>query len=103
MSSHEIRALRKQGRSAEALEMARSEYPENAGDIWLLRAYSWVLYDHVKKLVDSYEAKQLSPASLTGQLSPYMREFAKIGSPLKKDGVFSQMLRLASKVSNDWQ
>ena len=103
MSSSEIFALRKKGCSAEALEMARSEYPENAGDIWFLRAYSWVLYDHAKKLVDSYEAKQLSPAALTGKLSPYMREFAKIGSPLRKDSAFSQMLRLAGKVSNDWQ
>ena len=103
MSSSEITALRKQKRSAEALEMARSEYPQNAGDIWFLRAYSWVLYDHAKKLVDSYEAKQLSPAALTGKLSPYMREFAKIGGPLRKDSAFSQMLRLAWKVSKDWQ
>lgn len=103
MSSKEIFALRKEGRSAEALEMARSDYPENSGDIWLLRAYSWALYDHVKKLVDSYEAKQLSPAALTSKLSPYMREFAKIGDPLRKDSAFSQMLRLAGKVSDDWQ
>ncbi len=103
MSSSEIFSLRKQGRSAEALEMARSEYLENPGDIWLLRAYSWVLYDHAKKFVDSYEAKQLSPAALTGKLSPYMREFAKIGNPLRKDSAFSQMIRLAGKVSKDWQ
>lgn len=102
MSANEISALRKP-RPAEALEMARSEYPENAGDIWFLRAYSWVLYDHVKKLVDSYDAKQLSSAALTGKLSPYMREFAKIGGPLRKDSAFSQMLRLAGKVSKDWQ
>ena len=103
MSSNEIFALRKQGRSTEALEMARSDYSENTSDVWLLRAYSWVLYDHAKKLIDSYEAKQLSPAALTGKLSPYMREFAKIGDSLRKDSAFSQMLRLAGKVSNDWQ
>ena len=103
MSSSEIFALRKQGRAAEGLEMARAEYPENAADIWLLRAYAWVLYDHVKKLVDSYEAKHLSPGALTGQLTPYMREFAKIASLLRRDSAFSQMLRLAGKVSKDWQ
>lgn len=103
MSSNEIFALRKQGRSTEALEMARSDYSENTSDVWLLRAYSWVLYDHAKKLIDLYEAKQLSPAALTGKLSPYMREFAKIGDALRKDSAFSQMLRLAGKVSNDWQ
>ena len=82
MSSNEIFSLRKQGRSAEALEMARTEYPENKADIWLLRAYAWVLYDQAKKLVDSYEQKHLSPGALTGQLTPCMREFAKIATPL---------------------
>lgn len=103
MSSNEIFALRKHGRAAEALDMARAEYQANAADIWFLRAYAWALYDHAKKLVDAYEAKQLSPAALTSQLTPYMREFAKMGSPLRKDSAFSQMLRLAGKASKDWQ
>jgi tetratricopeptide (TPR) repeat protein len=102
VSSNEIFSLRKQGRLTDALEMARSDYSENTSDIWLLRPYSWVLYDHAKKLVDSYEAKQLAPAALSGKLSPYMREFAKIGDSLRKDSAFSQMLRLAGKVSSDW-
>lgn len=103
MSSNEIFSLRKQGRSAEALEMARAEYPENADDIWFLRAYAWSLYDHVKKLVVSYEAKQLSPIALHGQLTPYMHEFAKIAGPLRGDSTFSQMVRLAGKASKDWK
>lgn len=103
MSSSEIFALRKQGRSAESLEMARAEHPHNTDDIWFLRAYAWALYDHAKKLVDAYEAKQLMPAALTAQLTPYMREFAKIAGPLRKDSAFSQMLRLAGKVAKDWQ
>jgi len=103
VSSSEIFALRKQGRSTEALEMARAEHPNNADDIWFLRAYAWALYDHAKKLVDAYEAKQLSPTVLTGQLTPYMRELAKIASSLRGDSAFSQMLRLAGKASKDWQ
>lgn len=103
MSSSEIFALRKQGHSTEALEMARAEHPNNADDIWFLRAYAWALYDHAKKLVDAYEAKQLSPTVLTGQLTPYMRELAKIASSLRGDSAFSQMLRLAGKASKDWQ
>lgn len=103
MSSTEIFALRKQRRSAEALEMARAQHPNNADDIWFLRAYAWALYDHAKNLVDAYEAKQLSPTALSGQLSPYMREFSKIASPLRRDSAFSQMLRLAGKASKDWQ
>jgi hypothetical protein len=103
VSSSDIFALRKQGRSAEALEMARAEYPENTADIWLLRAYAWALYDHAKKLIDSYEAKQLSPTALSGQLTPYMREFAKIASPLRGDSTFSQLLRLGGKAAKDWR
>ena len=102
MSSKEIFALRKQGRSADALELARSEHPENANDIWFLRAYAWALYDHIKSVVDRYEAKQLSPTALSSQISPYMREFARIGGPLRGDSAFSQIIRLSGKVSKDW-
>lgn len=103
MSSNEIFALNKQKRHAEALEMARAEYSVDGADIWLLRAYAWALYYHAKKLVDAYEAKQLSPSALSGRLTPYMREFAKMALLLRKDSAFSQMLRLAGKVSKDWQ
>ena len=102
MSSGEIFALRKQKRYVEALDLARSEYPQNTSDVWFLRAYAWALYDHAKEIVDRYEAKQLSPAALSGQLSPYMREFARMADALRGDSAFSQVLRLAGKVSKDW-
>jgi len=102
VSSGEIFALRKQKRYAEALDLARSEYPQNTADVWFLRAYAWALYDHAKEIVDRYEAKQLSPAALSGQLSPYMREFARMADALRGDSAFSQVLRLAGKVSKDW-
>ena len=103
MGSNEIFALRKQGRSAQALEMARAEHPSNADDLWFQRAYGWALYDHVKKLVDAYEEKQLSASGLDAQLTPYMREFARMATALRGDAVFSQMLRLAGKVAKDWR
>jgi len=49
------------GSRAQALEMARAEHPSNAGDLWFQRAYGWVLYDHVKNLVDSYEESSFQP------------------------------------------
>lgn len=103
MSSKEIFALRKQGLTSDALEMARAEYQENSADVWFLRAYAWCLYDHVKQLVDTYEAKQLSPTGLNSRMTPYMREFARMGNPLRGDTAFSQMIRLAGKASKDWQ
>lgn len=102
MSSSEVFALRKQNRPAEALALARSEFPQNTSDVWFLRAYAWALYDHIKEIVERYEAKQLPPAALSGQLSPYMREFARIADLLRGDTVFSQILRLTGKVSKDW-
>lgn len=102
VSSSEIFALRKQGRRAEALEMARTEYEKDTADVWFLRAYAWPLYDHVKQLVDAYEAKELSQTALNERMTPYMREFARMANSLRGDSAFSQMLRLAVKVSKDW-
>lgn len=103
MSSQEIFALRKQHRTAEALEMARAEYKKDEADLWFLRAYAWPLYDHVKQIVDAYEAKELSSTALNQRMTPYMREFARMANPLRGDPSFSQMIRLAGKVSKDWQ
>lgn len=103
MSSSEIFALRKQGRTTEALEMARAEYQEDTSDIWLLRAYAWSLYDHVKQLVDKYEAKHLSQPALNERMTSYMREFTRMGNPLRGNIAFSQMIRLAVNVSKDWR
>lgn len=102
-TSAEIFALRKQGRSKDALELARTAYPQNAADIWMARAYAWALYDQIKTIVESFEQKQLSPHDLGEQLTPYMREFTKFGDPLRKDSCFSQMIRLAGKASKGWQ
>lgn len=103
MTSSEIFALRKKNRSAEALEMARAGYPDNIEDIWFLRAYAWALYDHIKKIIELYEAKKLSPNALSDQLTPYMREFSKFANPLRGDSAFSHIVRLAGKTSKDWR
>jgi tetratricopeptide (TPR) repeat protein len=102
VSSYDIFRLRKQGCVAEALKMAREQYSLNASDVWFLRAYAWVLYDHAKRVIDRYEAGELSPAGLSKQLTPWMREFARIAAPLRGDSAFSGMLRLAGKACKDW-
>ena len=103
MSSSDIFALRKQGNSRQALEVARREFGDGSSDIWLLRAYAWVLYDHAKQCIEAYETKSLSPTAMSAELSGYMREFANMGNPLRSDTAFSQMIRLAGKASKDWQ
>ena len=101
MSSSQIFALRKQKRYSEALKLARAEYPQNKSDIWFLRAYAWALYDHMNGIIDRYETKQLSPAALSGQISPYMREFSRMGELLIGDSAFSQIVRLVVKGAKD--
>lgn len=103
MSSNRIFALRKEKRSAEALELARAEYPKDKDDVWMQRAYAWVLYDHVNQLVDAHESKELSAAAFDSQMSRYIREFSRMGNPLRGDTTFSQMVRLGVKASKDWQ
>lgn len=102
MSSHEIFALRKQGRSAEALELARAKYQKGTADIWFIRAYAWSLYDRTKHEIDAFESKQISVSDLNERLTPLMREFARLASPLRGDSAFSQMIRLAVSAAKDW-
>ncbi|KIN78174.1 tetratricopeptide repeat protein [Sulfitobacter mediterraneus] len=102
MDSKEIFGLRRAGKSAEALEAARAGLSGREDDLWFLRAYAWVLYDQVKKIVDEYEQKRLSDSAMANRISPFMREFSKMAAPLRGDTAFSQMLRLAGKVSRHW-
>ncbi|GAA4019194.1 hypothetical protein GCM10022280_18670 [Sphingomonas swuensis] len=101
MGSREIFALRRGGKAPEALELARTEYSDHSSDVWFLRAYGWVLYDVANKAVAAFESKSISAVTLARQLSPCLQEFAKFGDALRGDGTFSQMVRLATKVSKD--
>jgi hypothetical protein len=92
MSAREIFALRRQGRQAEALDLARRAHAgagEGAPDIWLLRAYAWVLYDRIRQAVDAHEAGRLSPTALHAEISPALREFSRMADPLRRDSAFS--------------
>lgn len=102
MGSKEVFALRKQNKSVEALALARNEYLSNNGDIWLIRAYAWCLYDHVKPIIENFESGRISGFELSNRLSPYMREFATIGNPLRGDTCFTQFLNMANKASKGW-
>jgi hypothetical protein len=101
-AADDVRALRKTGKRAEALEMARAEYARNETDVWFLRAYAWALYDQVKKLTEDYEEKRIPAGAVTSRFSPLLHEFANFGNALRGDIAFSHMLRLSNKVSRDW-
>lgn len=103
MTSDIIFKLRREGRSSEALDVARQHIEANASDIWFLRAYAWVLYDQMKDVTDRYDAGNLSVTEMNSQVTPCMREFVTFADPLRRDTAFSQMLRLSGKVSKDWR
>lgn len=102
MDSKEIFALRRAGKSAEALEAARAGLSGREDDLWFLRAYAWVLYDQAKQIVEDHERKHVSDSAMASRISPCMQEFAKMAAPLRGDTAFSQILRLAGKVSRHW-
>ena len=103
MTSDMIFNLRRQGRSSEALHVARENLAANVSDVWFLRAYAWVLYDQMKEVIDRYEAGNLSVSEMNNQFTPCMREFVTFAELLRRDTAFSQMLRLSGKVSKDWR
>ena len=102
MGSKEIFELRRAGQSAEGLRMARAEFQPGMDDVWFLRAYAWCLYDAAKPFAEAGDGGPGGARELNGQFTPLMREFARMGDPLRKDMSFSCMLRLAGKVARDW-
>lgn len=48
MSYQEVKALRQQGKLAEALTLAQADLDQNPSDIWNLRSISWVHYAFMK-------------------------------------------------------
>jgi tetratricopeptide (TPR) repeat protein len=56
----------------------------------------------VKATIEEFEAERLSATSMANRITPFMKEFSKIGDPLRKDTPFSQILRIAGKASGAW-
>ena len=52
MSSREVFALRKSGRIAEALQMARRDYAAFPGDLWNVKALAWSLHSVIREEQD---------------------------------------------------
>ncbi|MBO7125171.1 MAG: hypothetical protein J6V74_04950, partial [Bacteroidales bacterium] len=48
MAFRDVMNLRKSGNAAEAYEMAKADYQQNADDVWSKRALAWCLFDALK-------------------------------------------------------
>lgn len=100
--SKAVFTLRKEGRLDEALAMAREGYAANANDIWMQRAYGWVLYDLIKHAVQEFEDKQIPPGRLANQLNTWLREYHQFGAHERPGMLHSYLLQQVVKASSVW-
>jgi hypothetical protein len=100
--SKAVFTLRKEGRWDEALAMAREGYAANANDIWMQRAYGWVLYDLIKHAVQEFEDKQIPPGRLANQLNTWLREYHQFGANERPGMLHSNLLQQVVKASHVW-
>jgi hypothetical protein len=100
--SREVFQLRKERRLDEALTKARAGFQDAPQDIWMQRAYGWVLYDLLKREIDAFENQTVSAAHLVDRLDTFLREYRRFGENIGPDLLHSQMLNLALKGSRSW-
>jgi len=100
--SHEIFQLRKDHKLVEALEIARKAYGADSVDIWIQRAYGWVLYDLVKRDVEAFERHEISPGELVNRFGVLIGEYRRFGENLRPDLLHSMLLTQVLKGSRIW-
>lgn len=100
--SREVFQLRKEQRLDEALSKARAGFKDAPRDIWMQRAYGWVLYDLLKHEIDAFEYQKVSAAYLGDRLDNFFGEYSRFGKNIAPDLLHSQMLNLALKGSRSW-
>jgi tetratricopeptide (TPR) repeat protein len=100
--SQEIFQLRKEQRLEEALIKARTAFESTPQDIWVQRAYGWVLYDLLKREIESFQVTSNDVAHLAARLDSMIREYRQFGASIRPDLLHSQILTLILKVSREW-
>jgi hypothetical protein len=102
VTAQTINALRKEGHSEEALELAREEYRSNPDDFYLQNAYGWAIHECLKKLAGEQQAQRIGPADAIIQLQGMLREYARLKAIRRPDLLHSMMLQKALKIGRDW-
>jgi tetratricopeptide (TPR) repeat protein len=112
MTFQEINNLRKQGKLEEAYRLAREALQNAPDDLWLNRAMGWVLYDLIKRELqtvsddeeDGIGADSASSNLNFGRIQRYFAEYQRLQLPSDDTWIRSQMLRLAAKAQKaGWQ
>lgn len=100
--SSEVSQLRKSGKLLEALTKAREGFGATPNDIFLQRAYGWVIYDLVKQEVQLFEQGKSSPGKVTNRLNEWMDEYKHLDATDRPGMLHSLLLTQILKVSKDW-
>jgi hypothetical protein len=98
----EISQLRKAGQLEAALAKSRTCYGETPGDIYLQRAYGWVIYGLVKREVEALENNQSSPGRVANRFNEWLAEYRQFGENERPGMLHSLLLNQVLKGSRAW-
>ncbi|GIV07386.1 MAG: hypothetical protein KatS3mg017_0588 [Fimbriimonadales bacterium] len=98
----EIMALRKQGRLQQAYERAQQALQQSPEDLWVRRAMGWVLYDSLKRELQSVSEEDERDEGESArcnlkQVHKHFVEFYHLELPRDDTLIYSCMLRMAIK------
>ncbi|WP_298236613.1 tetratricopeptide repeat protein [uncultured Azohydromonas sp.] len=101
-STTDITELRKAGRLAEALDRARACYDAAPRDLYIQRAYGWVLYFIAKAEVEELEQQRMSQADFADRFPLWLTEFQSFGANERPGMLYSCLLNRAVKSHRSW-
>lgn len=103
---HELRdrslPTAKAGKPDEALERARGCFAETPHDLFLQRAYGWVIYDLVKREVEALKADRSSPGRVANRFNEWLAEYHQFGENDRPGMLHSLLLNQVLKGSRAW-
>lgn len=100
--SSEVSQLRKSGQLPEALAKAREGFEADPNDIYLQRAYGWVIYDLVKQEAQLFEQSKSSPGKVANRLNEWLADYRQFGANERPGMLHSLLLTQILKVGKVW-
>lgn len=97
-----ITELRKAGKLEEALALAKQAMKEVPNDVYVQRAYGWVLYEQVKGLADSAKENEQLKGEAARRLTAILREYARLDRVEKPGMLHSLILAQVLKIRSGW-
>ncbi len=84
------------------MEKAREAYAATPDDLYLQRAYGWVIYDLVKHEGVLFEIQKISPGRLANRFDEWLSEYRQFGAGERPGMLHSLLLNQVLKGSKAW-